>query len=176
MEIKNYRLIKFLNLPEEEIIKTSAILRLLNPTPTKKRIEEFTLGEVEDMKDAFNTADYREIIHTIAMLEGVKDRKVLGFKIVKFFGLYNSVCEQIEKLYKRESDFLSPRHVDKKWEQIRGSERLAKFGIFNTLDRLADGDATKYDYFLNMKYSKIFTILYMKNVQDTLNSEMLKIK
>jgi hypothetical protein len=96
--------------------------------------------------------------------------------IIKFFGLVNSIKNQIERIATAEENSLTGGEVDMKWIAVNGAERMKRFGIYNTLERLSNGDRTKYKYFMNLEYSEVFTILLMMKTSEDLQREMNKIK
>ena len=75
-----------------------------------------------------------------------------------------------------ETNGLRQENTNYKWEAVRGSERMSKFGIYNTLDALSDKDATKYKYYLNMKYSEVFTVLLMRKTQYEIQQDIDNLK
>ena len=71
---------------------------------------------------------------------------------------------------------MTPSSLNVKWETVDGSARMAKFGIYNTLESLSGGDALKYKKYMEMEYSEVFTILLMRKTASDLQTEMNKIK
>ncbi|WP_431137468.1 hypothetical protein [Psychroserpens mesophilus] len=199
-EIKNYKLKDFLKQPTELILEYVEILRLLKPIETKYDIYNLKLKEVEFIKENLNLTNDETIIEIISMVQGYEDyvtpkwltkilpskvvqylnakkkRKVLNLRITEFFGLLNNVKNQLEQISKAEASSLTSEHTNIKWEQVNGSERLQKFGIYNTLDALADGDILKYDAIMNLEYSEVFTKLLMNKTNSDLQHEMQNIK
>lgn len=79
-------------------------------------------------------------------------------------------------IFSAEEARLTPSEVNVKWEMVNGSEKMSKFGIYNTLESLSGHDALKYKKYMNMNYSEVFTILYMRKTAAELQAEMDKIK
>lgn len=176
MEIKDYSLEEYLQLNKEEAELYNVIISALPIVKTKKMVMHLKFKHVERLKSALNTGDDEELIKTIARLEGAKPKDVLKFTFIRFFGLLKSVTEQIEQIVRAEENSLIPNRPNVKWELVKGGERMAKFGMYNTLEKLSGGDATKYEKYLNMKYSLIFTILAMRTEAENIAHEMEQIK
>jgi hypothetical protein len=96
--------------------------------------------------------------------------------IIHFFGIINSIKEQLMTIVSAEENGLTPSDVNMKWEQVGGSERMEKFGIINTLDKLTGKKPHLHKIYLNMKYSEIFTILLKWKTEAEIQKEMNQIK
>ena len=59
---------------------------------------------------------------------------------------------------------------------VEGSQRMSKFGIYNTLENLSGGDILKYKEIKNLKYSEVFMVLLMKKTASDIRADMAKIK
>lgn len=175
-EITNYKLIDFLSLPEQTREEYFVILRYLKPIETKERLFYIKLKHVERCKEAFSDGMTENILKVVAKLEGMTKEGVLKMPILRFFGLLASIRDQLKKLMEMEKTHLTPLFVDKKWQAVEGSEKMSIFGIYNTLEALSGGDALKYKAYMNLNYSEIFTILYMRRTLADLQHQMSLIK
>jgi hypothetical protein len=56
-----------------------------------------------------------------------------------------------------------------------GVDRFEKFGEFNLIYNLADGDVTKFDAVFNLSYSEAFTTLYRRAEESRYQKALRKI-
>ena len=176
MEIVNYKLIDFLNKDIKLIEEYSRALMYLKPAETSKEVFEMKLKHVDAIKRTVNSGNYRELIYVVSKVEGLKEKKVLDLDIIRFHSLINSIRGQIKFINKAEENGLSSSSLDVKWLAVNGSERMAKFEIYNTLDRLTGKKPHLYDYYRNMRYSEVFTILLKWKEEEDIQKEMNAIK
>jgi len=175
MNITNYKLIDFLNQQPELISEYSTALSYISPSKTKKDIFHMKLKHVEFIKKNFNT-EGKQLIEVVSRVQRISEDAVLDLSIIDFFGIINSIKEQMERIIKAEESSLTPSKVNVKWEMVNGSEKMAKFGIYNTLENISGGNALEYKKYMNMNYSEVFTILYMRKTAAELAAEMDEIK
>lgn len=57
-----------------------------------------------------------------------------------------------------------------------GVDRLGDFGYLNTVDRLAGGDATKWNAVMSISWSQAVIKLQLENERDQLKARLHKIK
>lgn len=176
MLITNYKLIDFMNQPPELIGQYLVVMKYIRPQATKCRILNMKLKHVEMIKQGINSGDDLDLIRMVSKIQGIKKKAVLELPIIYFFGLIASIKEQVSLIIKAEENGLTPCYTDLKWEAVNGSERMSRFGIYNTLESLSGGDALKYKKYMNMDYSEIFTILLMRKTASELKYEMSQIK
>lgn len=174
--IKNYKLKDFKKQPIETMMEYIHILQFTLPIETKQEVFKMKLKEVEEIKKGLNSADDDVLIHLVGMVEQLTRKEVLNLSITRFFGLFNSIKEQTEKIVEAEQNGLSPNYTNVKWEQVEGGKRLSKFGIYNTLDQLSNGDVMKYDEILELPYDVVFLKLRMEKIKADLQHEMEQIK
>lgn len=176
MEITNFKLIDFLNQSPELIEDYVVKLRYLKPIATKQEVYHMTLKQVEMIKENIDSGNDVDLIEIVSEVQNCTKEEVLDFDIISFFGLINSIRKQLEIIIDAEERALTPSEVNIKWELVQGSEKMAKFGIYNTLEALSGGDALKYKEYMKMSYSEIFTILYMRKTAYELQKQMNEIK
>jgi len=176
MEIKNFTLGRFARQNPDLISSYVTALQYVRPYPTNKKIISLKLREVEFIKSKAFGDNQEDILKIVSLVQGISEKKVLKIKIIKFYGLLNSIRKQLERIYNAEKNGLESEQVNVAWEMVNGSEKMAKFGILNTLEDLSGGDATKYEYYLEQKYSWIFSILRMRKTAKELSIRMSKIK
>lgn len=171
-EIINYKLKDFLEQDEDLILEYSNILKLIEPTPTKHQLHEMTLREVESIKVIIN--DPEHLPEVFNYFQG--DDKIENIKIVEFYGIINSITNQLENLLRMETRELVSEHTDFKWEAVDGSQRISKLGILPMIDNLALGNILKYEEILNLPYMTVFNNLRMKRILKDIQHDMDKIK
>jgi hypothetical protein len=183
MIITNFKLIDFLNQPEEIVHEYSIALSYVKPSETRNKLAKMTLRQVEYVKRVFSSGgDVRSLIKIVSDFQDITEEEVLDIEIIDFYMLVKAIKEQLMFIYKAENnafkldEFSIKSDVDLKWEIVGGSEKMAPFGIYNTLESLSGGDLLKYSKIMEMQYSEIFTILVMKKTALELRKRMDKIK
>lgn len=176
MQIENFTLLEFLQKPPELIQEYVTALNYIKPLPTRKEIFHMKLKHVEFIKKNIYSDDDGALVDVIAKVQKIEKEEVFNMKIVEFFGILNSIKAQMTKIQLAEQNSLTPTEINLKWEMVEGSERMAKFGLYNTLESLSGGDALKYKKYMQMNYSEIFTILFMRKTASDIAAEMDKIK
>lgn len=174
-EIINYKLKDFIFIDEKTKREYAVALRFLKPVDTETEIRFHTLRDVEGFKSAFNTGDETGIIEMVGKVQGLSDKEIMELDIISFFTLLNSCKAQIKQISEAEKSLIDD-YVDVKWEMVNGSERMAKFGIYNTLDNLTGNKPHLYDTYMSMQYSEIFLILLKRKTERQLQREMNEIK
>lgn len=160
---------------KELVNKYIVALKYVKAIKTENKLMHLTLDQVEGIKQNLYSGDNEQLIRIVSWVQGVDIKEVYKIKIVYFYGIVNSVKEQLEMIFKAESQ-LSPSDTNIKWEMVEGSRKMAKFGIINTLEKLNGGDILKDEQILNLKYSKVFGTLLKRSTQSDLDSQMSKIK
>ena len=191
-EIINFKLRKFLKQDKELIEKYVLMLQYIKPLKTKKQAIRLTLQKVEYLKKYINSHEDNSLIEIVKIFQGFYEwnifgyniskpyffgtRKVLNMKIIELFRILASAKKQIEIIVKAEANSLSSENINGKWEAVGGSERMAKFGIYNTLDALSKEDILKHKKIMQLEYADVFTVLYMRSTRKEINQEMDAIK
>lgn len=175
-QITNFKLKDFFKQPIELVKEYVNLLQNLEPTPTKNKVFHLKLKDVEFIKQYLTSSDDGEIIKILSIVEDISESQVLHLTIVEVYGLINSIKEQIEIINKAELSSLSSDNTNIRWEAVNGSERLKKFGIYNTLDSLSKGDILKWNDIMELPYSEVFIKLQMDKTNNDLQEEMKQIK
>lgn len=174
--INNYKLKEFIKQSDELKAEYINLLRYSNPKETKNKLYNMKLRDVDFIKTTFGGGADENIIKIIGLVEEKDESDVMEMKITEFFPLMIGIRKQLETIIQNEEKALTSDHANFKWEAIGGSEKMAKFGIYNTLESLSGGDITKYEQIMDMEYAEIFTILYMRRLREDLNQEMDNLK
>ena len=175
MTIENFKLIEFLNQSPELIQEYIIALRYIKAKETKRKVLLMKLKHVEYLKENVNSGNDLDLIKVVAKVQKCTKEIVLDMPIIEFFGILNSIREQIKVIVTAEVNALTPE-VNLKWDIANGAERMAKFGIYNTLESLSGGNALEYKAYMNMTYSEVFTILLMRKTSSDIQREMGDIK
>lgn len=176
MIIENFKIKDFLRQPPKLISEYMVAFQYLKPIQTKKEVFHLKLKHVEFIKENIYSSEDNAVLKVIARVQAIELKEVFEMKILTFFGLFQSVKEQLTAIATAEEYRLTPNGVDMNWETVGGAERMSIFGIYNTLEHLADGDILKYKRIMNLQYSEVFTVLCLKKTAAELQKEMNAIK
>lgn len=176
MEIENFKLIDFLNQDPQLIHDYSTLLSCISPAKTKREVIHMKLKHVELIRNTLSSGTDIDLIKAVAKVEKIKRSMVLDIPIIRFFAIVNAIKKQFEKIVRAEESSLTPKHINQKFEMVDGSKRMAKFGIYNTLESISNGNALEYRKYMNMSYSEVFTILLMRKEASDIQTEMNQIK
>lgn len=176
MIIENFKLKDFLKQDAKLIKKYVVALQFLPSVQTNREIFHLKLKYVEFIKKNINSVNDETLIEIIAIVQGIRKGRVYELPIIKFFAIAASAREQIERISRAEETSLAPSEMNLKWIAVDGDKKMSKFGIYNTLEALSGGDALKYKDYMDMEYSEVFTILYMRKTAAELQKEMDAIK
>lgn len=176
MEIENFKLIDFFNQKPELIEEYIRVLRYIKPLETERKVFEMKLRHVEAIKRTVNSGNEADLIYIVSKVQKISEEDVFEMKIIEFFGILHSIRNQTEVINKAEENGLSSSELDIRWLAVNGSERMSKYGIYNTLDRLTKKKPHLYKKYMNMIYSEIFTILLKWKEEEDLQKEMNAIK
>ena len=173
-DIINYKLKDFLNKEASIIESYSRLLKHLDPIPTKNKLQNLSLRQVETIKQGLN--DPEALPEMFEYIEGISIDKFEDLRIIEFYGLLNDIVKQIENLVGMEEQELVSTHTDYKWEAVEGSERLAVMGILPMINDLANNDILKYELILDLPYLTVFNRLRMDRIRGDIEKDMQKIK
>lgn len=174
--VENFKLSDFLQKDMDFIEEYMRIMQYLKPTKTKNKVFDMRLRDVQDIKDNLSQGTFEDIIKCVVITEEKDFDTVLKMKIINFWGLVLSIKKQIEDINHMERVSLDSDQVNFRWEGVNGGERLAIFGIYNTLDTLSGGDILRYEKILDLPYSDVFTKMYMNRVKADIEMEMSQLK
>ena len=92
-------------------------------------------------------------------------------RVNTLFGLVNHIVQKLEISRERESKLDSFVDANKQIAmEMSGAKRLNQFGIYNLVDSLAKGDKSKWDYYENLPYEKIYFFTTFVTLQSSVNS------
>jgi hypothetical protein len=175
-KIVNYRLREFYKQDRELVQEYVNYLVYLKPLEDVGELFYMSLRIVQQVRDLMQEGTLDSLREIVKTVQNLTDNEVDNLKLDEFFGTVSSVKAQIVVIQNAEAAKLTGQSHNHKWEAVNGSERLATFGIYNMLDKLANGDILKYEQILDLVYADVFTKLYRDTVLDDINYEMSKIK
>jgi len=190
----DYQFKDFIKINDTELIDTYLfILEHLNPldeivNPNYKwwnkelyklkiqPIIELSFEQVTNIRNNFNEASIQGIIDSIAIITGLKNNNIERFKISVFYGIINSIKEQLEQITNIEINELTDDEEDIDLLSVNASERMAKFGAINTIDSLANNDVLKWSEIEKLPYLTVFTKLKMDREKARINKEIMELQ
>lgn len=175
MKIENHKLSDFIKLDLEEI-KDVVIALGYHRAEIRKPIRYLKLKHVEFVKKKIGSSNDEELIEVVELVQKLKRSEVMDMGIVRFFGIINTIRDQTIKISEAEENGLEPLYPDKKWEAVGASERMGKYGIYNTLRKLTGGRPWKFNKIMNMPYDEVFLLLKMEVDLADIEYEKSKIK
>lgn len=171
MTITDYKLKDFLKQPQTTVDEYMGFLKYLDPIPTDREVFHLKLKHVEFIKQNL----YGDISELVARVQKINNAEVMDMHILQFFGLYNSIKDQIEKITRAEKNSLS-EGGDPRFEAVGGGEIMAKYGIYNTILPLSEQFGWTIGQIENMPYSEVFSILRYNKDRTKVQSMMNQIK
>lgn len=174
MELINYKIKEFLQVDEETALTYISYLKHLTPTSDINDLFSLSFKDVEDVKILVSRG-LEGYFSALCILQNIDESDILNMRLKRFYRLKNALDIQLEKLFNAEQS-LKSRHEDVKWLAVNGGQKMAKYGIYNTLDQLANGDILKYKAILELEYKEVFTKLKMDIERADLQKDMENIK
>lgn len=147
--------------------------------PIKIQLPSFmmlTFSEVIEIRDSFNNASIDSILDVMVIVTKLEKRYIERFTITQFYGIINYIKEQLEFITNIEMNELNDDEEDIDLITVNANERMAKFGVINTIDSLANGDLTKWDDIQKMQYSVVFTKLKMDKEKNKIQKEISELQ
>lgn len=193
-KITDYKLKDFLKIKDARLINEYLfILELLRPvksivnpnynklkfwdkkTPKTleiKHVEDLSFGEVTNLKLGFNGNNIDKVIQCVELVTGLKKKQILSFTITTFYGIINGIAQQLIEISNKEINELTDEYRDPILESIKGYERMARFGTFNTIDSLAKQDILRWQEIEKLPYWLVFTKLMMDKENEQIAREL----
>lgn len=173
-ELENYALSVFLSKDDDTIREYADALKYITEVPTVNKLVNLKLREVEYIKTNINNQG--ALSRIFLYMEGLDEKQLMQMKVVTFFGLFKSIKKQLEHILTKESELLTPKQSNYKWEAVEGSKRLSVLGSLPMIDNLAGGDPLKYEAILELPYKTILHKLYLDTIKSDIQYDMDKIK
>lgn len=141
-----------------------------------KPLLELSFGQVTEIRNNFNNATIDSIIESISIVTGLQNKEIFKFTITRIYGIINSIKEQLEIISSMEINELSDEEDDIDLITVNANERMAKFGVLNTIDSLANGDLLKWDEIEKLPYLTVFTKLKMDKEKNKIQKEVSELQ
>lgn len=169
------RLYKLLKLSEEEQIKAFEYLTLVKPKDKfilkGKDVFQFSLKDFDYLRRLMSSGDFVDICVSLKMVFRIPSFVIPFMRVNTFFALVNHIIHKLELSRERESKLDSFVDANKQIAmEMSGAKRLNQFGIYNLVDSLAKGDKSKWEYYENLPYEKIYFFTTFVTLQSSVNS------
>lgn len=137
-----------------------------------KPVEDLSFADVTNLRLGFNGNDIDKVIECIELVTGLKKKQILSFTITTFYGIINGIVQQLIEISNKEINELTDDYRDPIVESIKGYERMARFGTFNTIDSLAKGDILRWQEIEKLPYWLVFHKLMMDKENEQIAREL----
>lgn len=190
----NYKVKDFFKLEDEELVGDYlAILEVLNPlneipntkyhfynkeakTVQIKGVNDLSYGEVTTIRELLNEGSIESIIEIVKMISGLTEKQILKFTIFQFWGIISFIRSEIERISIIEENELADESFDINVEAVNAKQRMAKFGILNIIDALANNDVLKWQEIQDLPYMTVLTKMIMDKEKNKIQSEIQELQ
>ena len=162
---------EFMLLPDDEFIEQKVIGKNMRPVSNGiPDIIEWSYDKVKTLQSMFDGLRYGDIPEVLAYVHDTKVEDHFKAFFYDTFALYNHIEKEVTKIIDKEKALI----YEPTGKQLAaGIENLNKFGLFGTIDSLADGDVLKHKAVINLPYHYIFTkLLYEKTKAEYTEAAM----
>jgi hypothetical protein len=192
--IINYKVKDFLKLTDVGVVQEYiAILDLLKPSyevdnPNYKwydkwlkkhpkmllvkDIRSLLYYEVDQIRNNFEEGSAQAIFDSIKLVLDVQDKEILNFTITTFYAIISKIRTNLIEVNNGEVNELLDDYQDEFLLAINANQRMAKFGVLNIIDSLANGDVLKWKEIEKLPYMVVFTKLRMENEKNKIQREI----
>lgn len=187
--ITDYKLIDFLSLENQIIDDYLPILELLSPVaevddPISETFGKLKIpsvrslkwGKVVTLKHLLSEGTTEAIIEAVSIITKLPKESVYHFTIIPFYSIYNGMLAQLIEINNMEVNELYSEDEDVVMIEAQANERMAKYGVINTIDSLAGGDITKWAEIEELPYMVVFTKLRMEKTRGDIKRDVKAIQ
>jgi hypothetical protein len=169
------RLYKLLKLSEKEQIEAFEYLTLVKPKDKfilkGKDVFQLKLKDFDYLRRLMSSGDFVDICISLKIVFRIPMFLIPFLRVNTLFGLINHIIQKLELSRERESKLDSFVDANKQIAmEMSGAKRLNQFGIYNLVDSLANGDKSKWEYYENLPYEKIYFFTTFVTLQGSVNS------
>jgi hypothetical protein len=168
------RLYKLIKLPKEQQIEAFELLPLVKPKDRfilkGKDMFQMRFKDFDYIRRLMSSGEFVDICNALKIVYRIPLFLVPLLRVNTFFSLVNSIIKKLE--YARERESKLDLFVDENKRiamEMSGAKRLNQFGIYNLIDSLAAGDKSKWEYYENLTYEKIYFFSTFVTVQGSVN-------
>ncbi len=169
------RLYKLISLPQKEQIEAFDYLTLVKQKDRfifkSKDIFQLKLKDFDYLRRLMSTGDFVDICKSLKIVFRIPMFLIPFLRVNTLFGLVNHIVQKLELSRERESKLDSFVDANKSIAmEMSGAKRLNQFGIYNLVDSLSNGDKSKWEYYENLPYEKIYFFTTFTTLQNNVNS------
>ena len=169
------RLYKLISLTKEQQSEAFEYLTLVKPKTRfvlkSKDIFQLKLKDFDYLRRLMSSGDFVDICKSLKIVFRIPMFIIPFLRVNTIFGLVNHIVQKLEISRERESKLDSFVDANKQIAmEMSGAKRLNQFGIYNLVDSLANGDKSKWDYYENLPYEKIYFFTTFVTLQSSVNS------
>lgn len=176
-EINNYRFYKFISLPETEQLAYMDILKHLCPNDfyrwkTAKQIPSLPYFQVQNIREAMMRGTFEDMAYIFKIVFNIKRKTLARMRIVHFFGLFNFVLRELEKISNIERVLASESEP----ELVQaGISELERFGQLNPLDAIGKAYSRHPKEVETWAWDYCFSLLYKQKVEADIQKKYTEI-
>jgi hypothetical protein len=148
------------------LIRVNSLFKIKHIKPKNDNLWMLSWSDIIELKQAINDKDILTVLRILYQLSEADFVKLNAFNC---FSAYKWCVESLKEIYDAEIERLEEDIPDTLKDA--GIEELEEYGYVPALDRLANGDITRYDEFLNMPYAKVFRKLAMDVLTRKINEK-----
>ena len=192
--IIDYKVWEFLRITNYELVQEYLlILDLLQPLKVVKNpnsawynkvpktieikpVRSLKFGEVISIRNNFNEGTVNAIIESVSLVTGLKEKQILRFTITQFYGIISFIKDELISITNMEINELTDDSFDYNLEQVNAKGRMEKFGVFNTIDNLANENILDWEKVLEIPYMTVFTKLKMDFERNKIQQELVELQ
>jgi len=169
------RLYKLLKLSEQQQIEAFELLTLVKPKDRfvlkGKDLFQFKLKDFDYLRRLMASGDFIDIAEALKMVFRIPKLFIPFMRVNTLFGLINHIIQKLELSKEREEKLEVFVDENKRIAmEMSGAKRLNQFGIYNLVDSLAKGDKSKWGYYEDLTYEKIYFLTTFVTLQGSVNS------
>ncbi|PZR20884.1 MAG: hypothetical protein DI539_09435 [Flavobacterium psychrophilum] len=189
MTITNYKLKEFLQEGLEKIEDYLPFLELLQPTAEithpktqmmikVRDVRELTFGRVNELRINLQVPSLEALFESITFVTNLTEEEVMELTILDYYGTLASIKKGLEIISLMEENELGDDEDDDAdeteilYRSVNASQRMARFGVMNTINCLAGGDITKFKAIEDLPFMVVFTKLVMNKTNEKINREV----
>lgn len=162
-EILNIKIKDFAKLKEDKRDDVYYITKnFLKPNPIlrskgkeiKPKVDSLWDLKFSEMIDLKEHAENKDFVNVIKLIFNIKEKDVNTLNVFNAFSSYKFIIDQLKEIVRAEENQLSGNPSQK--EIAAGIDEFKKYGQYNTLRMLTNGDKTKEKHWLSLPYSEVF--------------------
>ncbi len=134
--------------------------------PKQENLWLLTWNDIILLKKYINQKD---LLGFLKLMYGIDEKQFIKLDAYNAFASWKWITNEIKKLVEIEVQELEEEIPDELKDA--GIEEMQRFDYTPALDKMAGGDLTRYDEFLNLTYAKVFRKMVMEKVLREINEK-----